>query len=162
PQRLPDLAEPRHHRTLCLAVARRPVRTPQAARRQYRDVFADDADRSVIARLLGIHRGARAQHLCNERRVVAGVDARRRDLASGGAVSAEDRTWYTKADKVGIRQVFMPDVLPATLIATFVACCSCCIYGTVGAWLPFYLSTEKHWSTAEYSTFYVFWGLVGF
>src|ERR1700730_12263572 len=74
----------------------------------------------------------------------------------------EDRTWYTKADKVGIRQVFMPDVLPATLVATFVACCSCCIYGTVGAWLPLYLSTEKHWSTAEYSTFYVFWGLVGF
>jgi len=56
----------------------------------------------------------------------------------------------------------MPDVLPATLVATFVACCSCCIYGTVGAWLPLYPSTEKHWSTAEYSTFYVFWGLVGF
>jgi len=56
----------------------------------------------------------------------------------------------------------MPDVLPATLVATFVACCSCCIYGTVGAWMPLYLSTEKHWSTAEYSTFYVFWGLVGF
>ena len=83
-------------------------------------------------------------------------------LAAGGALSAEDRTWYTKANKVGIRQVFMPDVLPATLVATFVACCSCCSYGTVGAWLPLYLSTEKHWSTAEYSTFYVFWGIVGF
>ena len=70
-------------------------------------------------------------------------------LAAGGAPSAEDRTWYTKADKIGIRQVFMPDVLPATLVATFIACCSCCIYGTVGAWLPLYLSTEKHWSTAE-------------
>src|SRR6516164_8529343 len=83
-------------------------------------------------------------------------------LAAGGILSAEDRSWYTKADKVGIRQVFMPDVLPATLVATFVTCCSCCIYGTVGAWMPLYLSTEKHWSTAEYSTFYVFWGLVGF
>src|SRR5690348_8160878 len=30
----------------------------------------------------------------------------------------------------------MPDVLPATLVGTFVACCSCCIYGTVGAWMP--------------------------
>ncbi len=56
----------------------------------------------------------------------------------------------------------MPDVLPVTLVATFVACCSCCIFGTVGAWMPLYLSTEKHWSTAEYSSFYVFWGLVGF
>ena len=66
-------------------------------------------------------------------------------LAAGGTPSAEDRAWYSKADKVGIRQVFMPDVLPATLVATFVACCSCCIYGTVGAWMPLYLSTEKHW-----------------
>src|SRR6516162_4115248 len=83
-------------------------------------------------------------------------------LAAGGTLSAEDRSWYTKADKVGIRQVFMPDVLPATLVATFITCCSACIYGTVGAWMPLYLSTEKHWSTAEYSTFYIFWGLVGF
>ena len=83
-------------------------------------------------------------------------------LAAGGTLSPEDRTWYTKADKVGIRQVFMPDVLPATLVATFITCCSCCIYGTVGAWMPLYLSTEKHWSTAEYSVFYIFWGLVGF
>jgi sugar phosphate permease len=56
----------------------------------------------------------------------------------------------------------MPDVLPATLVAAFVACCSCCIYGRVGAWMPLYLSTEKHWSTAQYSTFYIFWGLVAF
>ena len=83
-------------------------------------------------------------------------------LAAGGTLSAEDQAWHTKADKVGIRQVFMPDVLPATLVAIFVACCSCCIYGTVGAWMPLYLSSEKHWSTAEYSTFYVFWGFVGF
>jgi hypothetical protein len=76
-------------------------------------------------------------------------------LVAGGTLSAEDRAWYTKADKVGIRQVFMPDLLPATLVATFVTCCSCCIYGTVGAWMPLHLSTENHWSTAEYSTFYV-------
>src|SRR5215813_5119587 len=46
-------------------------------------------------------------------------------LAAGGALSAEDRAWYSKADKIGIRQVFMPDVLPATLVGPFVACCSC-------------------------------------
>ena len=83
-------------------------------------------------------------------------------LAAGGVLSTEDRTWFSKAEKVGIRQVFMPDVLPATLVAIFVACSSCCIYGTVGAWMPLYLSTEKHWSTAEYSSFYVLWGFVGF
>jgi len=83
-------------------------------------------------------------------------------LSSGGRVNADDRAWYAKAGRVGIRQVFMPDVLPATLGALFVACSSCCIFGTVGGWMPYYLSTEKHWSTQEYSAFYVCWGIVGF
>ena len=79
-----------------------------------------------------------------------------------GAVSEEDNAWFGKAKTVGIRQVFMPDVLPTTLMALFVACCSTCIYGTVGAWMPLYLATEKHWSTTEYSLFYVFYGITGF
>jgi MFS family permease len=83
-------------------------------------------------------------------------------LASGGSVSDEDKQWLNKASSVGIRQVFMPDVLPATLVALFVACCSTAIFGTVGGWMPLYLATEKHWSTAEYSTFYVLWGISGF
>lgn len=83
-------------------------------------------------------------------------------LARGGTVSDDDGAWFGKTKSVGIRQVFMPDVLPATLVALFVACASTCIYGTVGAWMPLYLSTEKHWSTTEYSLFYVFYGLCGF
>ena len=83
-------------------------------------------------------------------------------LERGEPVGEEDRAWYLKADRIGIRQVFMRDTLPATLVALFVACCSTCIFGTVGAWMPLYLSTEKGWSTAEYSAFYVAWGIVGF
>jgi MFS family permease len=83
-------------------------------------------------------------------------------LARGGTISDDDSVWFTKAKSVGIRQVFLPDVLPATLVALFVACASTCIYGTVGAWMPLYLSTEKHWSTTEYSLFYVFYGICGF
>ena len=83
-------------------------------------------------------------------------------LSAGGAPNEEDRAWYAKAGSVGLRQVFMPDVLPATLVALFVACSSCCIFGTVGGWMPYYLSVEKHWSTQEYSAFYVCWGIVGF
>jgi MFS family permease len=86
----------------------------------------------------------------------------RRALDQGEPVSAEDRAWFFKAGKVGIRQVFMPDVLPSLFVALFVACCSTCIFGTVGAWMPLYLSTEKGWSTQEYSAFYVGWGIVGF
>ena len=83
-------------------------------------------------------------------------------LSRGGNVSDEDSAWFGKAKSVGIRQVFLPDVLPATLVALFVACCSTCIFGTVGGWMPLYLATEKHWTTAEYSLFYVFWGISGF
>jgi MFS family permease len=83
-------------------------------------------------------------------------------LARGGTVSEGDSAWFGKAKSVGIRQVFMPDVLPTTLMALFVACCSTCIYGTVGGWMPLYLATEKHWSTTEYSLFYVFYGITGF
>lgn len=83
-------------------------------------------------------------------------------LARGGTVNDDDGAWFGKAKSVGIRQVFLPDVLPATLVALFVACSSTCIYGTVGAWMPLYLSTEKHWSTTEYSLFYVFYGICGF
>ena len=83
-------------------------------------------------------------------------------LAGGGRVSDDDIAWFSKANSVGIRQVFLPDVLPNTLVALFVACCSTCIFGTVGGWMPLYLATEKHWSTAEYSLFYVFWGISGF
>jgi MFS family permease len=96
---------------------------------------------------------------------VRAQDRRRRireTLSAGGVVSEADGAWYMKANKVGLRQTLMPDVLPATAVALFVACCSCCIFGTVGAWMPYYLSTEKHWSTQEYSAFYVWWGIVGF
>ena len=77
---------------------------------------------------------------------VRAQDRRRRiadTLALGGTLSAADRAWQSKVDKVGIRQVFMPDVLPATLVATFASCCSCCIYGTVGAWMPLYPLVRK-------------------
>ena len=82
--------------------------------------------------------------------------------AAGGTVSDDDKQWMSKASSVGVWQVFQPDVLPATLVALFVACCSTSIFGTVGGWMPLYLATEKHWSTAEYSTFYVLWGISGF
>jgi len=84
-----------------------------------------------------------------------------RDLPHGShwapsSIAKRRRIEVRYLDTVGIRQVFMRDVLPATLVATFVACCSGCIYGTVSAWMPLYLSTEKYWPTAQYSTFYVF------
>ena len=47
-------------------------------------------------------------------------------LARGGTVSDDDSAWFGKAKSAGIRQVFLPDVLPSTLVALFVACSSTC------------------------------------
>ena len=63
-------------------------------------------------------------------------------VAAGAAVDAEDRAWFAKAGSVGIRQVFLPDVLPATMVALFVGCSSCRSFGTVGGWMPYYLDRE--------------------
>jgi MFS transporter, SHS family, lactate transporter len=51
---------------------------------------------------------------------VRAQDRKRRiaeSLAKGERISTADHDWYSKAGRVGIRQVFMPDVLPATLVA---------------------------------------------
>jgi hypothetical protein len=58
-ERLPDLAHSRHHRALFLALALRPAWPPHVACRQYCDVLADDADRSSLAKLYCLCRGAR-------------------------------------------------------------------------------------------------------
>ena len=82
-------------------------------------------------------------------------------LAQGRTLTAEDAAWNKKAEKFSYMQLFAPDMWKSTVVATFVACCSTCIFGTVGSWMPLYLKTEMGWSVAEYSTFYVAWGVVG-
>ena len=90
-----------------------------------------------------------------KRRIKATQDA-------GGAVSAEDQAWQDKSGKIPLRQLFMPDMWRGTAAATFVACCSTIIYGTVGTWMPLYLSKERGWSASAFGSFYIWWGLVGF
>ncbi len=85
-----------------------------------------------------------------------------RTQARGESLSPEDSAWVTKANRLQLRQLFLPDMRRNTAVATFIACCSTTIYGTVGGWMPLYLSQERHWSTATYGKFYIFWGLVGF
>ena len=82
--------------------------------------------------------------------------------AAGRPLLSGDQAWLDKAAKVPARQLFLPDMLGNTAAATFIACCSTIIYGTVGGWMPLYLAQERHWSTATYGTFYIWWGLVGF
>ncbi|MFL5280993.1 MAG: MFS transporter [Rhodopila sp.] len=85
-----------------------------------------------------------------------------RAQAHGLKLSPEDQDWVSKARQVPLRQLFLPDMRRNTAVATFIACCSTTIYGTVGGWMPLYLAQERHWSTATYGSFYIWWGLVGF
>ena len=82
--------------------------------------------------------------------------------AAGRPLLAADQAWLDRAAKAPVRQLFLPDMVKNTAAATFIACCSTIIYGTVGGWMPLYLAQERHWSTATYGTFYIWWGLVGF
>jgi MFS family permease len=92
-------------------------------------------------------------------------DRKRRIRAAqqaGGFISHEDQEWLDKSVKVPLRQLFMPDMWRNTAAATFVACCSTIIYGTVGGWMPLYLAKERGWSASAYGSFYIWWGLIGF
>ena len=92
------------------------------------------------------------------------TDRKRRirdDLAAGRTLSAEDAAWFRKADKVGIRQLFLPDMWRNTLLATFVATANTVAFSTVGLWMPLFLKEAHGWSTAEYSSFYIAWSLIG-
>jgi MFS family permease len=82
-------------------------------------------------------------------------------LARGQILGAEDRAWFNKADKVGIRQLFMPDLIKNTLLSTFIASTSVIAFSTIGLWMPLFLKEQHGFSAAEYGNFYIWWGLAG-
>jgi MFS family permease len=79
--------------------------------------------------------------------------------ATGRALSTDDQAWINKAEKSGWRQLFLPDLLKNTVMATFVASMALVSYSTVGLWMPLFLAQQHHWSTAQYSSFYICWAL---
>jgi MFS family permease len=80
-------------------------------------------------------------------------------IASGHVLTADDQEWIDKAKKPGIRQLFLPDLIGNTVMATFVASMALVSYSTVGLWMPLFLAQQHHWSTAEYGSFYISWAL---
>jgi MFS family permease len=79
--------------------------------------------------------------------------------AGGFALSDDDRAWLAKTEQPGWRQLFLPDLLPNTVMATLVACLALISYSTVGMWMPLFLSQEHGWTTAQYGSFYIWWAL---
>ena len=85
----------------------------------------------------------------------------RERVKQGLALSPEDHAWFHKADTVGIRQLFMPDLIKNTLLSTFLAATSVIAFSTIGLWMPIFLKETHGFSAAEYGNFYIWWGLVG-
>jgi len=116
----------------------------------------------AVVALLAVYVRAR----CPESPYWVRTQDRKRRIAEaevrGAPLLPEDRAWIEKAHKVPLRQLLLPDMRGTTAVATFVACCSTIIFGTVGGWMPLYLAQERHWSTTAYGSFYVAWGLMGF
>ena len=75
-------------------------------------------------------------------------------LAADLALSSDDREWFGKTRQPGWRQLFLPDLVRNTVMATLVASLALVSYSTVGLWMPLFLSQQHGWSTAEYGSFY--------
>jgi putative MFS transporter len=80
-------------------------------------------------------------------------------VAAGHALTADDSEWIAKTKKPGWQQLFLPDLLRNTIMATLVASMALVSYSTVGLWMPLFLQQQHHWSTAEYGSFYIAWSL---
>jgi MFS family permease len=80
-------------------------------------------------------------------------------IAAGHTLGEEDGEWIAKTRKPGWQQLFLPDLLSNTVMATLVASMALVSYSTVGLWMPLFLAQQHHWSTAEYGSFYISWAL---
>ncbi len=82
-------------------------------------------------------------------------------LTHGEPVNDMDRAWNTKADKVSISQLFLPDIRRNTMAAMFVATMSSLLYNVVLSWLSLLLVQDKGWTLAEVGLFLIPYGLSG-
>ena len=89
------------------------------------------------------------------------MDRIRTHRQAGTPLDATDEEWMNKAEKVGLRQLFLPDIRKNTLLASFVAVMNMIAFSTVGLWMPLFLREAHGWSTAQYGSFYIAWGLIG-
>lgn len=85
----------------------------------------------------------------------------RRLVRAGTDLSEEDRVWYARADKASIRQLFEPGQTKLTIAATFVALTASLTWIPLGTYAPLFLSETHHWTVAQYSSWYIWFGVFG-
>ncbi|MHA6627245.1 MFS transporter [Pseudonocardia sichuanensis] len=69
--------------------------------------------------------------------------------------------WAERARSAAVGQLFEPGQRKRTHVALFVAATATMSWYTLGYWAPFYLQESHGWSTAEYSSWYIWWGVAG-
>jgi hypothetical protein len=60
-------------------------------------------------------------------------------IAANLTLSEDDQAWIAKTQRPGWRQLFLPDLLRNTVMATIVASLALVSYSTVGLWMPLFL-----------------------
>lgn len=85
----------------------------------------------------------------------------RKLIQAGVALPEEDRVWLNRVNKAPLRQLFASDQIRLTLAATFVTTTGIISFIPFGTFAPLFLSETHHWSVAQYSSWYVWFGIFG-
>jgi putative MFS transporter len=82
-------------------------------------------------------------------------------LLDKSPLSLEDASWWEKAKKPGLAQLFLPDTRRATILVTVIYTAVAMSFTTMTQFMPLYLSETHGWATQEYGLFITWLGIVG-
>jgi MFS family permease len=82
-------------------------------------------------------------------------------LLDKSPLSLEEASWWEKAKKPGLAQLFLPDTRPATILVTVIYTGVLMSFTTMSLFMPLYLSETHGWATQETGLFLTWWGIVG-
>jgi putative MFS transporter len=82
-------------------------------------------------------------------------------LLDKSPLSLEEASWWERAKKPALAQLFLPDTRPATILVTVIYTGVLMPFTTMSLFMPLYLSETHGWATQEYGLFLTWWGIVG-
>jgi MFS transporter, putative metabolite:H+ symporter len=88
-------------------------------------------------------------------------DRQTRAAAHGQTTSATRLGVGERIRRASLGQLFEPGQRKHTAVAVFVAATATMSWYTLGYWAPYFLRESHGWTTAQYSTWYIWWGVAG-
>lgn len=82
-------------------------------------------------------------------------------VQAGRELPEEDRAWLNRVSRTPLRQLFESDQAKLTLAATFVTTTGIITWIPFGTYAPLFLNETHHWSVAQYSAWYIWFGIFG-